>query len=139
MASSSLASTLRRRALPTLRQLSPKQQQKRAHHPDPFNPKSTRGWKAALKVRLQDSHYDCFYRKIQLLSSATTLIFWNLFLIHYVISFRLRKQRFLRHVQMLRSNIISTLVCQELAPFRTRPFPPFLVANYLILQESTPF
>lgn len=24
--------------------------QKRAHHPDPFNPKTTRGWKAALAV-----------------------------------------------------------------------------------------
>lgn len=23
----------------------------RSHHPDPFNPKTTRGWKAALKVR----------------------------------------------------------------------------------------
>ena len=26
-------------------------QQARAHHPDPFNPQTTRGWKAALKVR----------------------------------------------------------------------------------------
>jgi hypothetical protein len=25
--------------------------QQRLHHPDPFNPKMTRGWKAALKVR----------------------------------------------------------------------------------------
>lgn len=25
-------------------------QQARAHHPDPFNPQTTRGWKAALKV-----------------------------------------------------------------------------------------
>ena len=24
--------------------------QKRSHHPDPFNPKTTRGWKAALAV-----------------------------------------------------------------------------------------
>jgi hypothetical protein len=27
------------------------QQQVRFHHPDPFNPKMTKGWKAALKVR----------------------------------------------------------------------------------------
>lgn len=26
------------------------QQQVRFHHPDPFNPKVTKGWKAALKV-----------------------------------------------------------------------------------------
>ena len=26
--------------------------QVRYHHPDPFNPKMTKGWKAALKVRL---------------------------------------------------------------------------------------
>jgi hypothetical protein len=26
-------------------------QQQRSHHPDPFNPKQTRGWKAALMVR----------------------------------------------------------------------------------------
>jgi hypothetical protein len=25
--------------------------QKRAHHPDPFNPKTTKGWANALKVR----------------------------------------------------------------------------------------
>ena len=25
--------------------------QVRSHHPDPFNPKMTKGWKAALKVR----------------------------------------------------------------------------------------
>jgi hypothetical protein len=25
--------------------------QQRSHHPDPFNPKVTKGWKAALKVR----------------------------------------------------------------------------------------
>jgi hypothetical protein len=24
---------------------------KRLHHPDPFNPKTTMGWKAAVKVR----------------------------------------------------------------------------------------
>jgi hypothetical protein len=28
----------------------------RYHHPDPFNPKATKGWKAALKVR-------CYYRR----------------------------------------------------------------------------
>jgi hypothetical protein len=27
-------------------------QAKRNHHPDPFNPKTTRGWKAALMVRM---------------------------------------------------------------------------------------
>jgi len=29
------------------------QQQVRYHHPDPFNPKVTKGWKAALKVRTE--------------------------------------------------------------------------------------
>lgn len=28
--------------------------QKRAHHPDPFNPKTTKGWANALKVRFQE-------------------------------------------------------------------------------------
>jgi hypothetical protein len=29
--------------------------QLRSHHPDPFNPKQTRGWKAALKVRKENT------------------------------------------------------------------------------------
>ena len=36
---------IRRRAASMLQQ-----QQHRLHHPDPFNPKMTRGWKAALMV-----------------------------------------------------------------------------------------
>lgn len=30
------------------------QQQVRYHHPDPFNPKTTRGWKAAVHVSFYD-------------------------------------------------------------------------------------
>ncbi len=33
-------------------------QQARSHHPDPFNPKMTRGWKAALAVSiLENAHH----------------------------------------------------------------------------------
>jgi hypothetical protein len=41
-----LPATLRRGKMQT------PSQQRRPHHPDPFNPKSTRGWKAALMVRV---------------------------------------------------------------------------------------
>jgi hypothetical protein len=35
-------------------------QQARAHHPDPFNPKVTKGWKAALKVSISNDSIDSF-------------------------------------------------------------------------------
>ena len=36
----------------------------RSHHPDPFNPKQTRGWKAALKVRERHSR-TCFLEDVR--------------------------------------------------------------------------
>lgn len=38
------------RALGVLRLLGKQPRQQRFHHPDPFNPKVTKGWQAALKV-----------------------------------------------------------------------------------------
>ncbi len=46
-------------------------QQARAHHPDPFNPKVTKGWKAALKVSISNDSFDAF---VQVHSSQSFLI-----------------------------------------------------------------
>ena len=35
-------------------------QQVRFHHPDPFNPKMTKGWKAALKVKRRRRNFNCW-------------------------------------------------------------------------------
>ena len=46
-----LAATKRPPLAPAAAASQQQQQQVRWHHPDPFNPKNTRGWKAAIKVR----------------------------------------------------------------------------------------
>ena len=51
MSSTAAIATRRLAVAATKRQTPLALQQVRSHHPDPFNPKTTKGWKAAIKVR----------------------------------------------------------------------------------------
>jgi hypothetical protein len=49
--------------------------QVRFHHPDPFNPKQTKGWKAALKVRRGVATlFDCRVRRVVFVVSLIFLL-----------------------------------------------------------------
>jgi hypothetical protein len=55
--------------------------QARSHHPDPFNPKTTRGWKAALAVRdfvsWLDSWMDGWRDRCMCIDMDMAIYMWN--------------------------------------------------------------
>lgn len=59
----------RRTVFQALTKPSSKKQMMRAHHPDPFNPKTTKGWANALKVR-----FICWFESLRNASALYHLV-----------------------------------------------------------------
>jgi small-conductance mechanosensitive channel len=143
---------LQKQAVPAAASTAVKQTQTRSHHPDPFNPKTTRGWKAAVKVRLLFIYIYivCIFLFILLYLHTSINLLLTLCLslyiptiiitiiIHVLYGHIIRKPLFLLRDTTKKSSAASVWVFPDLRPSKTRPSPPFVVESYLTLLELTP-